>query len=113
MAEKMEPPDNRGKKIAFLLPNPCNPDFRVIKHAEAFAHAGYDVRLYCRWAEHLPYGEIINGVTYIREPISANLFLRNLTLHFKERFWFSKPNTEQLLHQARDENKKYLDEFEL
>lgn len=64
-----------GNKIAILLPNPCNPDYRVIKHAEFFARNGYEVRVYCRWAEGLPYKQVINDVTYIRRPITAKRFV--------------------------------------
>lgn len=63
-----------GKKIAILLPNPCNPDYRVIKHAETFAAAGYEVRLYCRGLPDLPAEETINGITYVRKPITAASF---------------------------------------
>lgn len=52
------------------MPNPCNPDYRVIKHAELFAKDGHEVRIYCRWAYGLPECEIVNGVTYIRKPIT-------------------------------------------
>lgn len=64
-----------GRKIAILLPNPCNPDYRVIKHAEFFARNGYDVRVYCRWADGLPFKQVINNVTYIRRPITGKSFL--------------------------------------
>lgn len=64
-----------GRKVAMLLPNPCNPDYRVIKHAEFFARKGYNVRVYCRWAEGLPFKQVINDVTYIRRPITGKSFL--------------------------------------
>ena len=51
-----------------VVPNVCNPDFRVMKEAESLAAAGYDVRVYCSWKPGLglPMKETINGVTYIR-----------------------------------------------
>lgn len=55
-------------KIAMLVSNPCNPDFRVIKQAESLAAAGYEVRVFCTWKPGLgiPTHEVINGVTYVR-----------------------------------------------
>lgn len=76
--KQFKPPDCmkvKGKKIAILLPNPCNPDYRVIKHAEFFAHNGYEVRVYCRWAKGLPHEQVINNVIYIRRPITTKSFI--------------------------------------
>lgn len=56
-------------RIAILVPNPCNPDYRIIKYAEIFNKRGYDVRVYCRWTPGLPSMEEINGILYIRSPI--------------------------------------------
>jgi hypothetical protein len=88
--KKFEPPDCmkvKGKKIAILLPNPCNPDYRVIKHAEFFARNGYEVRVYCRWVEGLPHEQVINNVMYIRRPITAKRFILAL---IKSMFPFKK-----------------------
>jgi len=64
----------KGRKIAILVPNPCNPDYRVIKHAEFFQRQGYEVRVYCRWTKGLPRKQVINNVTYIRRPITVRGF---------------------------------------
>ncbi len=56
-------------KIAILVPNTCNPDYRVIKQAELFARAGHEVRVFCRHAEGLPAIEQLGGVVYIRKGI--------------------------------------------
>lgn len=57
-----------AKRIAMIVPNICNPDYRVVKQAESLAAAGYDVRVYCIWRRmpNLPIKEVVNGVTYIR-----------------------------------------------
>lgn len=51
-----------------VVPNMCNPDYRVMKQAEGLAQAGYEVRVYCTWKPGigLPILEEINGVTYVR-----------------------------------------------
>jgi glycogen(starch) synthase len=56
------------KKVAMLVSNPCNPDYRVVKQAECLAHAGYEVRVFCVWEQDLgaPEFEQINSVTYVR-----------------------------------------------
>ncbi len=77
-SEKNENLETGKSRIAILVPNPCNPDYRVIKHAEYFARNGYDVRVYCRWAEGLPFKQVINDVTYIRRPITAWSFIVTL-----------------------------------
>lgn len=56
-------------KVAMIVPNPCNPDFRVVKQAEALARSGREVRIYCTRPRNsdLPERETINGVVYIRK----------------------------------------------
>lgn len=54
------------KKIAIVVPNPCNPDYRVIRQAETLARAGHEVRLYATKNAHTPPYEEFNGVKYIR-----------------------------------------------
>lgn len=62
------------KKVAILVPNPCDPDFRVIKQAEFFAKLGAEVRVFCRAKAGLPSVEMVNGVTYVRRSmVSARL----------------------------------------
>ncbi|OJI91931.1 hypothetical protein LY10_04259 [Planktotalea frisia] len=80
-------------KIAVVVPNPCDPDYRVVKQAETLAQAGYEVRVFCTKprGSDLPDLEIINGVEYVRRswgPIAAiKSFLRRM-------FPFSPPKTQ-------------------
>lgn len=68
----------RGKRVAMLVSNPCNPDYRVVKQAESLARSGYDVRIYGTWNVTLgiPVRETINDVTYCRYEWSALKILR-------------------------------------
>jgi hypothetical protein len=66
--------DGRKKRVALLVPNPCNPDNRVIKLAHLLALDGHDVRVYCRARKGLPMLETINGVTYVRRELSPLSF---------------------------------------
>ena len=34
-------------RIAMIVGNPCSPDYRVIKEAEALAGLGHEVRVFC------------------------------------------------------------------
>lgn len=64
------------KKVAILVPNPCDPDFRVIKQAEFFAAHGAEVRVFCRARAGSPRVETVNNVTYVRRPmVGARLLL--------------------------------------
>ncbi|MEM6407993.1 MAG: hypothetical protein AAF700_06190 [Pseudomonadota bacterium] len=58
----------KNKRVAMIVPNICNLDYRVVKEAEALSACGYDVRVYCIWKPgiKLPMREELNGVTYIR-----------------------------------------------
>ncbi|SFR64646.1 hypothetical protein SAMN04488002_3712 [Litoreibacter janthinus] len=51
-----------------VVPNMCNPDYRVVKEAESLAAAGYEVRVFCTWkpGARVPVLEEFNGVTYVR-----------------------------------------------
>ncbi len=73
---------SKRSRIAVLVPNQCNPDYRVIKQAEYFAQLGHDVRVFCQKSDETPSEEIINGVTYSRRPLKLNgifrLFLRHI-----------------------------------
>ena len=55
-------------KIAIVVPNPCNPDFRVVKQAETLTKHGYDVTVFCAVLRPGIFSddEIIDGVRYIR-----------------------------------------------
>jgi glycogen synthase len=56
----------RRPRVAVIVPNQCNPDYRVIKQAECLAKLGYDVRVFCIKKPNLPSLEIYNGVEYQR-----------------------------------------------
>ena len=79
-------------RVAMVVPNPCNPDFRVVKQAEALAAAGHTVRLYCTRPSKsdLPDTEVINDVEYKRldwavRPAADN-FVRFSIRRMKARF---------------------------
>lgn len=57
----------KPKKIAIVVPNPCNPDYRVIRQAETLARQGHEVRIYATRNPTTPAYEEFNGVTYLRE----------------------------------------------
>ncbi|MDQ7019102.1 MAG: hypothetical protein Q9M33_08040 [Robiginitomaculum sp.] len=57
----------KPKKIAIVVPNPCNPDYRVIKQAETFAKQGHEVRIYATKSPVTPSYEEFNGVAYLRD----------------------------------------------
>lgn len=69
-----------GKRVAMIVPNPCSPDFRVMKQAETLAKAGYEVRVYCTWKRGLgvPKIETINGVEYYRKEWNVMHILRQI-----------------------------------
>jgi hypothetical protein len=74
------------RKIAMLVSNPCNPDYRVVKQAESLAAVGYEVRIFCVWRRGigLPTYETINGVTYVRREWSPLKILRQYFLGERE-----------------------------
>lgn len=69
------------KKIAILVPNPCNPDYRIIKYAELFKKNGHDVRVYCGRSGALPEQESINGIVYIRKYIAPKSIISLASTH--------------------------------
>lgn len=71
-----------AEKVAIVVPNPCNPDYRVVKQAETLARAGYEVRIFCTNTPKgdLPAWEEINGVAYVRRPWSARSALKSALL---------------------------------
>lgn len=111
--ESCNPTENNGRKIAFLLPNPCNPDYRVIKHAEAFAEVGYDVRIYCRISKGLPSYERLNGVTYIRKSITAQTLVRGVFFKIFRLLRFTNIFSSGSLAMARKRNLEYIERLEL
>jgi glycogen(starch) synthase len=58
----------RTLRVAMVVPNPCNPDYRVVKQAESLANDGHSVCVFCTRAagSGLPDKETINGVEYRR-----------------------------------------------
>lgn len=56
------------RRISMVVPNACDPDFRVVKEAQTLAAAGYDITLFATRtaSSDLPDIEQINGVTYRR-----------------------------------------------
>jgi len=56
-------------RIAMIVGNPCNPDYRVIKEAEALAQLGHEVRVFCAAREGVPDLATIKSVTYQRLPL--------------------------------------------
>lgn len=70
-------PHEKHPRVAMVVPNPCDPDFRVVKQAQSLSKAGYQVRVYCTQpaTQKLPDLEIINGVEYRRIEWSPRAFL--------------------------------------
>ena len=56
------------RRVAMVVPNPCDPDFRVVKEAQTLASAGYDVTLFATRSKgsDLPDTEEMSGVRYKR-----------------------------------------------
>jgi glycogen(starch) synthase len=55
-------------RVAMVVPNPCDPDYRVVKQAQTLATSGYQVKVFCTLpaGSDLPVSETINGVEYER-----------------------------------------------
>lgn len=70
----------RPIKVAIVVPNPCDPDYRVVKQAEALVRAGYDVRVFCTkpYGSNLPDLEVVNGVEYARRLWGPRSVIRSL-----------------------------------
>nr|WP_281249301.1 glycosyltransferase family 4 protein [Planktotalea frisia] len=64
-------------RVAMVVPNPCDPDYRVVKQAQTLATAGYQVKVYCTLpaGSNLPVSETINGVEYERIPFSPSAMI--------------------------------------
>jgi len=99
-----EQPNGRRMKIAIVVPNPCNPDYRVIRQAESLAREGHEVRLYATKNTVTPSYEEFNGVKYIR---STWNIARDYALYFTGLY---KLKSE--LEPQRKEFKKMLDRAE-
>ncbi|SEC45117.1 Glycosyltransferase involved in cell wall bisynthesis [Rhodobacter sp. 24-YEA-8] len=53
-------------RVSMIVPNPCAPDFRVMKEAESLAAAGHEVCVFCVAMPGLPQDEVRAGVRYQR-----------------------------------------------
>lgn len=75
-----------------IVPNPCNPDYRVVKQAETLARAGYEIRVYCAVVKptNAKDEEIENAVKYIRRAWSPTQTLKASVLS-RLLFWKSPP----------------------
>lgn len=102
MTEEIEQNQVKRKRIAILLPNPCNPDFRVIKQAETYAKAGHDVRIYCRGGTETPEVEKVNGVIYVRQAITADVFLKKYVERIIARFGFGSTSVKNRVSQHKN-----------
>jgi hypothetical protein len=98
-----EKPKIKGK-VAILVPNICNPDYRVIKQAEEFFNCGYEVRIYCRRNSDLPFLEEINGVTYIRRNLSERIIIDYIKKKFFKIIGKKHQTADVLLAEARYNN---------
>ena len=92
-----------GKRIAILVPNVCNPDYRVIKQAQSLAAEGYDVRIFAVRRGKLPSYEVHNKVVYIRQPWD---FLRDIT-----RYFFGMLTKADEMREERSKNLKMYDDL--
>lgn len=86
IVDKARPQEKPRKRVAMLVSNPCSPDFRVNKQAEALAQAGYEVRVFCTWKPGLgiPIYEVINDVTYVRREWNPMKLLRMMYMREPE-----------------------------
>ena len=71
-------------KVAVIVPNVCDPDYRVVKQAETLARAGYDVRVFCGalQATDAPASETLGGVEYVRRAWQAGHSLKSMFRSF-------------------------------
>lgn len=72
------------KKIAHLVKNSCNPDWRVIKAAEAGVKKGYDVTIFAMWENGVSPLEEINGVKFVRIYPKFNFFSKPSERRYKQ-----------------------------
>lgn len=65
-------------KIAVIVPNVCDPDYRVVKQAETLARNGYEVRVFCGVLQptEAPVSETLAGVRYERRAWQAGHTLK-------------------------------------
>lgn len=72
------------KKVAHLVKNSCNPDWRVIKAAEAGVKKGYDVTIFAMWENGVSPLEEINNVKYIRIYPKFDFFSKPIERRYKQ-----------------------------
>ena len=72
------------KKVAHLVKNSCNPDWRVIKAAEAGAKKGYDVTIFAMWENGVSPLEEINNVKYVRIYPKFDFFSKPIERRYKQ-----------------------------
>lgn len=72
-------------RVAFLVNNPCAPDHRVIKQAEALVKAGCTVRIFCKAQRGVPIYENIRSVEYIRLGYQPRKQLVDLFLFWRKK----------------------------
>jgi glycosyltransferase involved in cell wall biosynthesis len=65
-------------RIAVIVPNVCDPDYRVVKQAETLARNGYEVRVFCGVLQPTgaPVSETLAGVQYERRAWQAGHTLK-------------------------------------
>lgn len=80
----MNPSNVSAIKVAIIVPNVCDPDYRVVKQAETLARAGYDVRVFCGalQATDAPALETLGGVDYVRRAWQAGHTLKSMFRSF-------------------------------
>jgi glycosyltransferase involved in cell wall biosynthesis len=71
------------KKVAHLVKNSCNPDWRVIKAAEAGINKGYDVTIFAMWENGVSPLEEINNVKYVRIYPKFDFFSKSKERRYK------------------------------
>jgi hypothetical protein len=99
-------------RAAFLVPNPCRPDHRVIKQAEYLESKGYQVRIFCQWRPGIPEFEKVNGVEYVRIRISSYALFKCIVLEqIAALNPFKHKSSRNLLKATRQNNLSVLDKL--
>jgi hypothetical protein len=110
--DSAEPRKEFRPRAAFLVPNPCRPDHRVIKQAEYLESKGYQVRVFCQRVPGVPEFEKINGVEYVRIRINRYVLFKRVVRDSLSAFNpFKRKNTRDLLNETRKDNLSTLDDL--
>jgi hypothetical protein len=97
-------------RAAFLVPNPCRPDHRVIKQAEYLESKGYQVRIYCQKIPGVPEFEKVNGVEYVRIRINRYALFKGIVReHLLALNPFKRKSSRDLLIKTRKDNLSTLE----